>query len=229
MPKYFVDKTLQLKDETIHHLKRVIRIRLGEEVILCDGKSMDYHCTVESLEPFNLKVNSRQESKTEPKCKITLYQAMPKADKFEWIIQKAVELGVYSIVPVYTAHCIAKITKAVKIARYQKIAESAAGQCMRGIIPQVQQPMPLEDAIKTTNGLMLATHEKEKENKIPGINSYPKDIGLWIGPEGGFSKKEIETMEGAGFSIVSLGPRILRTETAAIAAIAQIMMVTELS
>lgn len=221
MPKYFVDEALRLNEDTIFHLTKVLRVKVKDKIILCDGKAVDYHCVVESTKPLSLKVEKEEESKTEPKCKITLYQAMPKSDKMEWIIQKAVELGVHRIVPVYTEH---SVKKAAKADRYQKIAASAAGQSMRGIIPHVHLPVLWEEAIKTAKeDFMIAAHEKAAQ---PLTSNLPLEIGLWIGPEGGFSKKEAEIMESKKFNLISLGPRILRTETAAISAIAQIMMVT---
>lgn len=226
MPKYFVDEGMRLGEDTVRHLRTVLRAKVGEKIILCDGQAVDYHCVVESLDPFRYRVESREESGTEPRCKITLYQAMPKADKLEWIVQKAVELGVHAVVPVYTER---SINKNARLDRLQKIAESAAGQSMRGIIPNVCLPVSMDEAMKLAmsgTDYMLAAHEKADQ----GMGNLPDEdeingIGLWIGPEGGFSEKETAAMEGAGFRLMSLGPRILRTETAAIAAIAQIMMV----
>jgi len=254
MPKYFAHEiqgqTFRLEGDVAHHLKHVLRVRTGEKVILCDGKSTDYHCVIESLDPLTLVIEHHQESKTELPCKITLYQGMPKADKLEWIIQKSVELGVHAIVPVYTEHCVVRSKPSgqaqgkqdTKLLRYQKISEAAAGQSMRGIIPKIHSPMSWKEAFEmaTTNravdGLMLAAHEKEQIQTLKTITAHisasqslkePMEIGLWIGPEGGFSEKEIEAMEASSFKLVSLGPRILRAETAAIAAVAQIAMMVE--
>ena len=241
MPKYFVEpgavrgEKAQLEGETAHHLKRVLRIKAGESVILCDGNGMDYNCVVESIEPLVLSVDSRRECKTELPSRITLYQAMLKSDKMEWIIQKSVEIGVYEIVPVYTEHSVIKPKndKDNKTVRYQKIAESAAGQSMRGIVPIVHKPMEWKEALEHAAGrFMLAAHEKEYETKLQDFRAklpeLPEELGLWIGPEGGFSKKEVLEMEKAGFSPVSLGPRILRAETAAIAALSQIAGMLEI-
>ena len=226
MPKYFVGKDLQPDSDTIHHLKRVLRIRAGEEIILCDGNALDYYCIVKSLEPFAIKVKYTKKCETELPCNVTLYQSVPKSDKLEWIIQKTVELGISSIIPVYTEF---SIVKTVKVERCQKIAESAAGQSMRGIIPIVYKPIKWKEALETTTALNIAAYEKEKQYTIKtaleSLNT--KEIALWIGPEGGFSKKEVNDMETAGFQMISLGPRILRTETAAIAALAQINLLYE--
>ena len=231
MPKYFLDniegQIIDPGSEITHHLKNVLRTRVGEKIILCDGKENDYLCTVDSLEPFLLRLENMQRCCTEPPCKITLYQALVKSDKFEWIIQKSVELGVHSIVPVLTEYSIRKNTKAE---RFQKIAESAAGQSMRGIIPQIYPQMPWKDALCSAKGYIIAAHISCSRHSIKQAfeGHIPNEINLWIGPEGGFSKSEVENMKKAGFNFVSLGSRILRAETAAITALAQILMVTEL-
>ncbi|MCL2422041.1 MAG: 16S rRNA (uracil(1498)-N(3))-methyltransferase [Defluviitaleaceae bacterium] len=243
MPKYFVDldkfderpgQVLQLdkRDPVYHHLTQVLRVRVGDKIIICDGHCIDYHCHVETLTPLVLSIESYRECRTELPFKITLYQAMPKADKMEWIVQKAVELGVHAIVPVYTTHCVVRLSKSngTKTARYQKIAESAAGQSMRGIIPVVHEPVGWDNLIKTLpdNQFMITAYEKAdpQHTLMTAVKSIKdaQDIGLWIGPEGGFSLKEAEAMEAAEFNLVSLGVRILRTETAAIATLAQIVV-----
>jgi len=222
MPKYFVNEDLCLNKETEHHLKTVLRVKVGERVILCDGKNFDYHMKVSSTHPLKFELQNKVECITEPLREITLYQALPKSDKFEWITQKAVELGVYEIVPIVTEHCDVK-PNLNKLSRYQKIAEAAAGQSLRGIIPRIHAPITFNEAIQTSRasgGDILVAHEKAKLNLYRINTSLANKIGLWIGPEGGFSQKEISIMEQEGFKTVSLGPRILRTETAAIASIA---------
>ena len=228
MPKFFVDEVGN--PNNLHHLKNVLRLRAGDKVTLCDGASVDYFCVVESVQPFSLKIESQQASQTEPTCKITLYQSMLKSDKMDWVIQKAVELGVHAIVPILTEHSVAKNAKAE---RYNKIAESAAGQSMRGIIPKVHPLTNFEEAISNNSGLAIAAHEKETECKIKHIiigrnsSQNDKNLSIWIGPEGGFSEKETAKMREANFHLVSLGSRILRAETAALAALTQILMLTE--
>ena len=233
MPKYFVRENMSLDKETEHHLKRVLRIRVGDKLTLCDGNGYDYHAIVDSLEPLSFEITAKEECKTELDYKITLYQALPKSDKLEWVIQKAVELGVYSIVPVLTEHCDVR-PNSKKLPRYQKIAEAAAGQGMRGIVPQINEAITFERAIELVRNkncddcTMITAHEKASTSiKSTIVNCKPKEIGLWVGPEGGFSSNEIDVMEQNGFKIVSLGKRILRTETAAITAMAMIQAVME--
>ncbi|MCL2399686.1 MAG: 16S rRNA (uracil(1498)-N(3))-methyltransferase [Defluviitaleaceae bacterium] len=242
MPKYFINEPsdkaegqlLQLEGDTAYHLIKVLRVRIGEEVILCDGKETDYYCIVESIDSLTLTclILSKHQCETEPKCKISLFQAMPKADKFEWVIQKSIELGVYEIIPIYTDH---SIKKNANVERFQKIAESAAGQSMRGIIPKVHYPTSWEGVkYQTKFKYSIVAHEKEDLKTIKSVMNSPlknnklqDQVALWIGPEGGFSKNEITLMEEYEFQLVTLGPRILRSETAAIAAIAKILMETE--
>ena len=228
MPKYFVNEDFSLNEETIHHLKRVLRIKLGDKIILCDGKGFDYHVSICNLNPLEFTVDNKIACNTELDYKITLYQALPKSDKLELIVQKSVELGVYEIVPIITEHCDAR-PNLNKINRYQKISESAAGQSMRGIIPKIYNPIKLCDAIQDSSKPMLVAHEKATANFLAIAPKVVKgdSLGIWVGPEGGFSQTEIELMEQSGFETFSLGPRILRTETAAIAAIAMLQVVIQ--
>lgn len=247
MPKYFFNDSnnpndkapgqlLQLNGDTAHHLIRVLRIRTGGKIIVCDGKETDYHCIIESINQSKSTVEcqilSKIQCKTEPTCKIRLFQAMPKSDKLEWIIQKSVELGVHEIIPMDTEHSIKKNTKQhAKLERFQKISESAAGQSMRGIIPKIHSPMSWDNALMCSKGeFSIAAYEKEELKTIKSTLKRAENISkidLWIGPEGGFSKNEITTMEEMGFHLITLGARILRTETAAITTIAKILMETE--
>ena len=271
MPKYFVDvsvlqqEMVKLEGDTAHHLERVLRVRVGDEVILGDNLGFDYHCRIESIKPLMLRIEERKICLTESSFPVTLYQGVPKSQKLELIIQKATELGVSKIVPVYTEHSVVKDkhnSGGGKLARLQKIAESAAGQSMRGFVPEVGGFMTWAEIFGearndinsgicsdlynegTHKRLKIAAHEKEDKHTIKSVmereasereasesnlsnlsnSSNSKSIDLWIGPEGGFSASEIDEMLKCGFHLVSLGPRILRTETAAIAALAQIML-----
>jgi len=225
--------------ELEHHLVKVLRIRVGEEVLLCDGRGTDFYCVVTHTAPLMLATKSICLCKTEPDYKVTLYQGMPKAGKMELIIQKAVELGVWAIVPVIMER---SVSHSKKEKRYQKIAEAAAGQSMRGIIPKVYPPMSWKEAFsqKPIERIMLAAYENEEERTLKGtlreienwkscineqmgqiMQKRQNDVGVWIGPEGGFSEREVREMQNEDFKLFSLGPRILRTETAGIAALAQ--------
>ena len=228
MPKFFINKNdisrgqIQLFGEDEKHIKTVLRAREGEEVTLCDGEGMDYHCRIASLERgVLLDVLSKEVCETEPRTKITLYQGLPKADKMELIIQKCVELGIERIVAVSTERAIVKLDKkeTKKLERWQKIAEAAAKQSGRGIIPEVcQQVLKFKEAVAEAKELdgAIIPYEREQER---GIREFVKgftgeSVGIFIGPEGGFADEEIALAQENGIQSVTLGKRILRTETA---------------
>lgn len=228
MPKFFFNKNdisrgqVQLFGEDEKHIKTVLRAREGEEMTLCDGEGMDYQCRIVSLERgVLLDILSKEVCETEPKTKITLYQGLPKADKMELIIQKCVELGVDRIVAVSTERAIVKLDKKEnkKLERWQKIAEAAAKQSGRGKIPEIgQQVLKFKEAVAEAKGLdgAIIPYEKEEET---GIRQFVQgfqgeSIGVFIGPEGGFAEEEIALAQENGITPITLGKRILRTETA---------------
>lgn len=228
MPKFFFNKNdisrgqVQLFGEDEKHIKTVLRAREGEELTLCDGEGMDYQCRIASLERgVLLDILSKEVCETEPRTKITLYQGLPKADKMELIIQKCVELGVDRIVAVSTERAIVKLDKkeSKKLERWQKIAEAAAKQSGRGKIPEIgQQVLKFKEAVAEAKELdgAIIPYEKEQET---GIRQFVQgfqgeSIGVFIGPEGGFAEEEIALAQENGITPITLGKRILRTETA---------------
>ena len=228
MPKFFFNKNdiscgqVQLFGEDEKHIKTVLRAREGEELTLCDGEGMDYQCRIASLERGVLRdILSKEVCETEPKTKITLYQGLPKADKMELIIQKCVELGVDRIVAVSTERAIVKLDKkeSKTLERWQKIAEAAAKQSGRGKIPEIgQQVLKFKEAVAEAKELdgAIIPYEKEQET---GIRQFVQgfrgeSIGVFIGPEGGFAEEEIALAQENGITPITLGKRILRTETA---------------
>ena len=228
MPKFFFNKNdisrgqVQLFGEDEKHIKTVLRAREGEEITLCDGEGMDYQCCIASLERgVLLDILSQDVCETEPKTKITLYQGLPKADKMELIIQKCVELGVDRIVAVSTERAIVKLDKkeTKKLERWQKIAEAAAKQSGRGKIPEIgQQVLKFKEAVAEAKELdgAIIPYEREQER---GIRAFVQEfkgnsIGVFIGPEGGFADEEIALAQENGITPITLGKRILRTETA---------------
>lgn len=228
MPKFFFHKNdisqgqVQLFGEDEKHIKTVLRARVGEELTLCDGEGMDYRCRIASMERgVLLDILSKEACETEPKTKITLYQGLPKADKMELIIQKCVELGVDRIVAVSTERAIVKLDKkeSKKLERWQKIAEAAAKQSGRGKIPEIgQQVLKFKEAVAEAKALdgAIIPYEKEQET---GIRQFVQgfqgeSIGVFIGPEGGFAEEEIALAQENGITPITLGKRILRTETA---------------
>lgn len=233
MPRFFVDGPAGgeyfLGGEAGRHGAKVLRLRPGESVTLCDGRGTDYPSTVRENtgDGLLLDAGGPVPSLGEPGTKITVCQCLPKGDKLETVVQKAVELGAYEIWPVESRYCVAKWdNKSLekKLSRLRKIALEAAMQSGRGIVPRVLEPAGLKSALETAQsaGDILFFYEKADE----GLHSCLKGTGnrlfLFIGPEGGFSKEEAAMAEGLGARIASLGPRILRTETAPIAALSAI-------
>ena len=235
MPRFFVESLagdpIVIEGGDARHIALSLRMKQGEELILCDGKGTEAVCAVASLCPESvvLDVKERRASETEPKTRVTLYQALPKADKMEYIVQKAVELGVYRIVPVLTSRCISRPdekTAVKKRERLCKIAAEAAKQSGRGIIPEVGGVLAFKNAVKemSTAGLPIFFFEHASLPLHKYMEKYTGgDIAVMVGAEGGFSDEEAAFAEENGLLSASLGPRILRCETAPVAALAAIM------
>lgn len=226
-PNQIEGQFITIIGENAKHIRTVLRCKAGDSVIVCDGQGTDYHCVItECLQTIQLEVKDKQKSIGEPSLSITLYQGIPKGEKMEWIIQKCVELGVTKIVPVMTERVIVKLEKKEekKIARWQKIAEAAAKQSERGVIPPIGSVMPYKEAIQEAAQLdgAIIPYEKEEGTTLKDIvkNIRGKRIGVFIGPEGGFTEEEIQFAEKNGIVSITLGKRILRTETAGMTAAA---------
>lgn len=238
MYKFFVEDN-QIKDnkvfiigENFNHIANVLRMQLGEK-ILVTGKNTEktYNCIISKIEKDNVvcEILDEQNNSTELNIKIDLYQGLPKSDKMEFIIQKLTELGVNSIFPVNMKNCIAKIKdEEKKNVRWQKIAESASKQSKRDHIPKVYNSVNIQNICENISkyDLVLIAYENEYNNTIKKVlenNKNINNLAIIVGPEGGLDKKEIELLEKNGAISVSLGKRILRTETAPIAMISMIM------
>ena len=234
MPRFFVTRAQVQGDEIViqgndvNHIKNVLRMRPGDELSISDGEGMDYSCTIAAIDRDEVRVNIEEsmDSCVELPVKLYLFQGLPKADKMELIIQKAVELGVYEIIPVETKRCVVKLDdkKAKnKIARWQGIAEAAAKQSKRGIVPQVSDVVSFAQAIKRASdmNLKLIPYElaegMDKSRELLAQAAPGQDIAIFIGPEGGFEEREIEAALELGIQPITLGKRILRTETAGLA------------
>ena len=228
MPKFFVNKedisdhTVMLEGENARHIGNVLRAKPGDIITVCDGHGRDYECEITDItkKSVTARIIDIFTNDNEPDIKITLYQGLPKADKMELVIQKCIEIGVDRIVPVKTEHTVVKLDgkEDKKLARWNKIAEAAAKQCGRGKIPVVDNIMSFKDAVDESTGLdgAVIPYEKESENSLKTFaKSFKgKSIGVFIGPEGGFSNDEVEYALNNGVISVTLGKRILRTETA---------------
>lgn len=233
MPKFFTrkeligEKVLEIKGEEALHIAEVLRIKPGEEITVGDGEENDYICRAESVKKSAVlcDIIEKKKNENEPRVKITLFQALPKGDKMETVIQKCVEIGVSEIIPVDTRNSMVKIKgkEEKKLARWNKIALSAAKQCGRGIIPTVKPLMPFKKAVDFAVGSLegvLIPYEREDTNSIKTFaeSFNGKSLGIFIGSEGGFDESEINYALSKGLFSVTMGKRILRTETAGLVA-----------
>lgn len=243
MPKFFV-KQEQVKNEEIeiigqdvNHIKSVLRKNIGDEIIICDqDTSKDYLCKINEINNEKIKciIEENLKNNVESNIKVTIMQGLPKADKMELIIQKSVELGVFDITPITMKRCVVKINEKdenKKITRWQKIAEVAAKQCGRNIIPKINEITNVKQIINTFKNydIVLIAYENEKENTIKQIlkkiekTTEELKIAIIIGPEGGISEEEVQLLKESGAISISLGKRILRTETVALNILSVIM------
>ncbi len=235
MPRYFVetekiaDNKIIIEGDDARHISVVLRGKVGDEIEVCDSQSREYVCTIKEMEKDKiiLKIEKARLSDSEAKTKITLFQGLPKSDKMEMIIQKCVELGVFKIVPVSTERAVVKLNKkdgVKKTQRWQKISEAAAKQSGRGIIPEVLEPVSFKEGIslaKKLDGAIIPYENEEKTGLREFVTSFKGgEIGVFIGPEGGFSQGEIQLAKENGILPISLGKRILRTETAGMTTLA---------
>ncbi|NLJ40724.1 MAG: 16S rRNA (uracil(1498)-N(3))-methyltransferase [Clostridiales bacterium] len=221
------------------HILRVLRLAIGDKIELCDGTGMDYLGEIVEIgkECLKVKLGEGNPSLGEPTLKVTIFQALPKGSKMDLIIQKTVELGANTIVPLKTVRTEVNYSDQKrldkKVARWQKISQEAAKQSRRGIIPIVKKPIDFDELLKTFSfSAKLLLWEGKNAMGIKGYlenlshKSWAndnKDMGLVIGPEGGFDNNEVELARRNGWDIISMGSRILRTETAGLAALAAIM------
>ena len=229
---------IHITGSDVNHISNVLRMKTGEELWISDGSKYEYRCTIESFEPDEvlLHIVYSQEPEYELPCRIYLFQGLPKADKMELIIQKAVELGAYEIIPVETKRCVVKLDgkkSAKKTARWQQIAESAAKQSKRMLIPNVHEVLTFREALKYAESMdvRLVPYElargMQETKEILGAIELGQSVGIFIGPEGGFEEKEIEAAIEGGAKPITLGRRILRTETAGLAILSVLMFQLE--
>ena len=246
MPKFFVAKE-QIKDNNIYiigqdanHIRKVLRAKIGEKIEVCNKDTQEnFLCEITNFYDDKIECikNEKLNTNVESNVEVTIFQGLPKADKMELIIQKAVELGAFKIVPVAMKRSIVKLNskdEKKKIERWQKISEVAAKQCGRDYIPKIENVMKLKDIILQKDNFddIIVAYEEEKECRLKEVITDLKrkyeveiknneenvkiKIGILIGPEGGIDKEEIGILKENDFEIVTLGKRILRTETVAL-------------
>lgn len=243
MPRFFVKNeqikgtTIEILGEDVKHIKNALRKQIGDNIEICDQDTeKSYICEIEKIGNESILTNIIEELQSyDDNIKVDIYQGLPKADKMELIIQKSVELGVNSIIPVAMKRCVVKIEskdESKKIARWQKIAESAAKQSGRSTIPEIKNIVNIEKIIQLIKeyDCVIVAYENEKNNTIKRelleIKEKVHDkvkIAVIIGPEGGLEEKDVELLKHNGAKIVTLGHRILRTETVALNILSVIM------
>ncbi len=233
MPRFFkenFDNAPYLEGDDARHVAKSLRIKIGEELTVCDLKGNDYRCQVSGVfaDRVDLNIIEVKKNDTEPSVFVTLYQCLTKGDKMDTIVRQAVECGVGRVVPVLSENCVSRpdeksLTK--KIERWQKIANEAAGQSGRGILPQVMPCITLKQVQEEIKSVDKAFFFYEAGG-VPMQTQSIKTAAVIVGPEGGFSKDEASHLEQAGATVTTLGPRILRAETAPVAALTVLMLNT---
>lgn len=244
MPKFFVagnqinNNKIKIIGDDVNHIKNVLRQKSGDKITICDiSKEQDYLCKIDKIEEKSIDCNiiEKLENNTESNVKVTIFQGLPKADKMELVIQKSVELGVYDITPLQMKRCVVKLNekdKAKKIQRWKKISEVAAKQCGRNIIPKINNIVNVKEVCNLCNeyDIVLIAYENEKENtlkkelkNLKKLDEEEIKVAVIIGPEGGIAPEEIKMFEENGAKIITLGNRILRTETVALSVLSIIM------
>lgn len=242
MPRFFVhpqqitSDTIQITASDARHISKVLRMSSGDSVTVCDGRGAEYQCTISaaSADCVTLRIEDFNASASEPPITVTLYQALPKASKMETIIQKCTELGICKIVPCITARCVVKLENdgaaRRKVERWQVIAQEAAKQSQRGIVPTIEMPLPFEQAVQSLakHDLKFAAYELERRQGLRSLlqaasAARPKTVGFFIGPEGGIADEEAALLAKYYIPTVTLGPRILRCETAPVALTSMLM------
>jgi 16S rRNA (uracil1498-N3)-methyltransferase len=234
-PENIQNSRIILEGEDLKHLRQVLRLKPGDIIYAFDGSGIEYEAKILSMDKSRAiaGINASFQTETEPEIRVSLFQGIPKGEKMDLIIQKGVEVGVYSIIPVITHRTVVKLNKKdseKKAERWSKISREAAKQCRRAYVPPVSEPVSFDEALlkaKDFGAALLLYENEEKKCLKEMLKCYNikkiKDIALFVGPEGGFTPHEIENCTKLGYDIVGLGKRILRAETAAISVLSIIM------
>lgn len=229
---------IYIEGSDVNHMKNVLRMKVGEQAEISDGNNLKYLCQISSYEEdrAELEILEKMDADTELSSKLYLFQGLPKSDKMELIVQKAVELGAYEVIPVATKRAVVKLDAkkaAKKVERWNSISESAAKQAGRSRIPQVADVITFSEALEKAGELdvrlipyELAEGMEEAREVVRAIRSG-QSVGIFIGPEGGFEQSEVEEAMKKGVIPITLGRRILRTETAGLAILSILMFELE--
>lgn len=232
------EKKIHITGSDVNHIKNVLRMRQGETILISAGDNLEYTCLVSEMEAEEViaDISYVQEVGMELPSKIYLFQGLPKSDKMELIIQKAIELGAAEIVPMATKRAVVKLDAkkaAKKVQRWNEIAKSAAKQSKRGLIPEVKPVMSFKEAVEygKSMDMLLIPYEDAKgiahSREVVETVKDKKSLGIYIGPEGGFPEEEVSLAMKAGAEPVTLGHRILRTETAGMTLLSILMFMLE--
>ena len=235
MPRFFKENFSDapfIEGDDASHITRSLRMKTGESLTVCDTRGTDYNCEISAISPTRVDFNILSSSTTvsEPTVKVTLFQCMPKSDKMDSVVKQSVELGVTEIVPVISSRCVSvpdEKSSAKKVARWQKIADEAAGQSGRGILPKVSPVIKfnkMTDLLKSFDKVLFFYELGGVSIEKSGVSEG--SLAIIIGPEGGFSVEEKILAEQNGAVVCTLGKRILRTETAPLAALSAVMTLT---
>lgn len=234
-PSQIQGKRIVITGRDVNHIKNVLRMKIGEEIAVSNGvDSREYRCGIEEYTESEVICTLRfiKEDGVELPSRIYLFQGLPKADKMELVIQKAIELGAYEVIPVAAKRCVVKLDEkkaAAKISRWQGIAEAAAKQSKRGVIPEVHTVMSMQEAIEYAQAMdirlipyELAEDMQRTRELIESVRPGGS-VAVFIGPEGGFEESEVQAALHAGIEPITLGRRILRTETAGLTVLSWLM------
>jgi len=221
-----------LGPEMAHRLGRVLRLRVGDHVVLTEGGAHEYEVQIIAVSGNALTANvvAERVPPHEPDVEVVLYQSLIRANRFDLVLEKGTEIGVARFVPITSARSIIQGNgepSSARSERWSRLVTEAAEQCGRGRLPRVDAPMTLEDAVRGAKGLKLAPYEEERGLRLTAhlraLRERPRVVSLLIGPEGGFEPSEIALARESGWTSVSLGPRVMRSETAGIIASALVL------
>lgn len=233
-PEQVKEEYIYIGGSDVNHIKNVLRMKVGEELQISDGNNKKYLCKIETMtsEEVCTVILEEQYADAELPSKIYLFQGLPKSDKMEMIVQKAVELGAYEIIPVATKRAVVKLDvrkAAKKVERWNSIAEGGAKQSGRTLIPKVNQVMTYKEALAYAGELDVVMIPYELAEGMPETKAFieriqpGQSVGIFIGPEGGFETEEVEQAIASGATPITLGKRILRTETAGLTTLSILM------
>lgn len=204
--------------EDAPHIAKTLRMKPGDEIIAMDGLGGEFVCRLRDISPKRVlaDIDERRQAEGEAGVDITIYQGVCRSHRFEYVVQKCTELGAKRIVPLLLRRCETKAYSQAKRERFQKIAREAAKQSGRGVLPAITENATLEEALQAGHDLLLCPYEEERKAKLrEALSGTYQSIGIIIGPEGGLEREEVDAMRAAGGWVVTLGRRILRTETVA--------------